>query len=135
MIFLDTSAIYALADVADPNHGRVREHFRRALDAGEAILTHNYILVESMALIQKRVGLGAATHFARDAKAFEVVWVDEAMHDEAAACLAKTGKRGVSLVDQVSFLVMQKHGIRTALALDPDFLVAGFRLYGVQGSD
>lgn len=135
MIFLDTSAIYALADVADPNHGRVRDLFRRALDAGEAILTHNYILVESMALLQKRLGLRAATHFARDAKAFEVVWVDEAMHDEAAACLEKTGKRGVSLVDEVSFLVMKKQGIRTALALDPDFVVAGLRLYGAQGLD
>ena len=134
MIFLDTSAIYALADVADPNHTQVREHFRRALDAGETILTHNYILVESMALIQKRLGLKAATHFARDVKAFEVVWVDEATHDEAAACLATTGKRGVSLVDAVSFLVMRKHGIRTALALDPDFLVADFRLYGAQGA-
>jgi len=135
MIFLDTSAIYALADAADPNHGRVRDHFRRALDAGEAILTHNYILVESMALIQKRLGLGTATRFARDAKAFELVWVDEAMHDEAAAWLEKTGKRGVSLVDAVSFLVMQKHGILTALAFEPDFVAAGFRLYGAQGSD
>jgi uncharacterized protein len=134
MIFLDTSAIYALADVADLNHGQVREHFRRALDAGEAILTHNYILVESMALIQKRLGLRAATHFARDVKAFEVVWVDEATHDAAAAHLETTGKRGVSLVDEVSFLVMKKHGIGTALALDPDFLVAGFRLYGSHGS-
>lgn len=135
MIFLDTSAIYALADVADSNHGRAREHLRRTLAAGEAILTHNYVLVESMTLIQKRLGLGAATHFARDAKAFKVVWVDEATHDEAVACLEKTGKRGVSLVDEVSFLVMRKRGIRTALAFDPDFVTAGFRLYAARGSD
>jgi len=134
MIFLDTSAVYALADAADPNHGRATDQLRRALEVGEGILTHNYILVESMALIQKRLGLGAATHFARDVKTFDVTWIDEATHDEAVTRLRNSGKRGISLVDEVSFLVMRKRGIRTALAFDPDFVTAGFRLYGALGS-
>jgi len=135
MIFLDTSAIYALADRADPNHRRVKEYFRGVLEAGQTLLTHNYVLVESMALLQRRLGLAAAVRFARDAEAFEVVWVDESIHSEAVARLEKTGTRGVSLVDAMSFLVMRKRGIRTALAFDADFVAAGFRLYEASGSD
>ncbi len=129
MIFLDTSAIYALADTADSNHERAKEYFQAALGAGETLLTHNYVLVESMALLQRRLGLAAAVRFARDAEAFEVVWIEESTHGEAVTRMAKGGTRGVSLVDAVSFFVMRKRGIRTALAFDPDFVAEGFRLY------
>jgi uncharacterized protein len=135
VIFLDTSAIYALADIADPNHRRARECLRGILESGETLLTHNYILVESMALLQKRLGVTAAVRFARDAKAFATVWVDESIHDEAVERLEGTGARGVSLVDAVSFVVMRKRGIRIALAFDSDFTAAGFRLYETSGSD
>jgi predicted nucleic acid-binding protein len=128
MIFLDTSAIYALADRADPNHRRAREALQAALDAGEALLTHNYVLVESMALIQRRLGVTAALRFARDAEAFEVDWVDESTHADALARLEKTAARGLSLVDAVSFLIMRRRGIRVALAFDADFVTAGFHL-------
>jgi uncharacterized protein len=130
MIFLDTSAIYALADAKDPHHAQATAHLAHALERDEDILTHNYILIESMALIQKRIGLEAAMHLAADVKAFKVEWVDEATHDEAVGHLETMGRRGISLVDAVSFVIMRKRGIRTALAFDEDFTTEGFRLYG-----
>lgn len=129
MIFLDTSAIYAMADAEDPHHRLATERFRGALEAGEEILTHNYVLVESMALIQRRLGLEAAIRLARDVQAFQVDWVDEATHEEAVRRLAREGKRRVSLVDEVSFLIMRRRGIRLALAFDPHFTAEGFRPY------
>jgi predicted nucleic acid-binding protein len=129
MIFLDTSAIYAMADQADPQHGCARERFQILLDAGERVLTHNYVLVEAMALIQSRLGMAAALKFARDCRAFEIEWVDEATHEEAVRRLGRAGKRRISLVDQVSFLVMQRRGVNVALALDPDFELEGFQLF------
>ena len=56
MIFLDTSAIYALADRDDPNHSQAAAAFRRLLEDGEEALVHSYILVESAALLQRRLG-------------------------------------------------------------------------------
>jgi predicted nucleic acid-binding protein len=133
MIFLDTSAIYAMADQADPQHGRAREWFQTLLEIGERVLTHNYVLVEATALIQSRLGMAAALKFARDCRAFEIEWVDEATHEEAVHRLGRAGKRRVSLVDQVSFLVMQRRGVNVALAFDPDFELEGFQLFHGRG--
>lgn len=129
MIFLDTSAIYAMADRNDPNHERATEGLQGILDAGEEILTHNYVLVESMALLQNRLGTQAAIHLARDARSFRIEWVDEATHKEAVRRLTREAKRRASFVDMVSFLVMRRRGARTALAFDPDFEREGFQLF------
>jgi len=133
MIFLDTSAIYAMADREDPLHERAKERFQALLDAGEGILTHNYVLVEAMALVQSRLGVSAALKLARDCRAFNVEWVDETTHAEAVRRLARLGKRRVSFVDLVSFLVMRRRGVRMALAFDPDFESEGFQLLDGHG--
>jgi predicted nucleic acid-binding protein len=130
MIFLDTSLIYALADQTDPQHAQAKERLQAVLESGVEIFTHNYVLVEAMALIQSRLGLGAAVRLARDSRAFVIEWVDEATHEEAVRRLARLGRQGVSLVDQVSFLVMRRRGVGIALAFDADFEAEGFRLFG-----
>lgn len=133
MIFLDTSAIYAMADREDPRHELAKELFQALLEVGEEILTHNYVLVEAMALIQSRLGLEAAMKLARDSRALDIEWVNQATHEEAVRILGRLGKRQVSLVDQVSFLVMRRRGVRTALAFDPDFEAEGFQLFTGRG--
>ncbi len=127
MIFLDTSAVYALASTADPNHTVAVRMFARLLEADETFLTHNYILVESFALLQSRLGLPAAIAFERDSHAFEIEWIDLPTH-AAAASRWIARKQAVSFVDEVSFLVMQRRAIETAMAFDRDFERAGFRL-------
>ena len=127
MIFVDTSAFYALADRADPQHRRARDLFERILRDRTALLTHNYILVESLALLQHRLGLPAARALQESTRAFEVVWIDHELHAEAAVRWA-AGGRSVSLVDHVSFLLMRRLQIQTAFAFDSDFEDAGFEL-------
>ncbi len=129
MIFLDTSAIYALADKADPHHAVAYNKFQKALKSGEKFLLHNYILLESVALLQSRLGLPSAVFFLRNAKSFEVEWVDRDLHEEAEKELGRIGKRGVSLVDCTSFIVMRKRGVANVLAFDPDFQDQGFSIY------
>lgn len=130
MIFLDTSAIYALADRSDPNHDLGKMRFKRAVETGERILTHNYVLVESMALIQHRLGLEAALKLQENSSEFEIAWIDEKLHREASRSLRKSGRRAVSFVDHVSFLVMKSRGLDTVFAFDPHFEQEGFRIYG-----
>lgn len=129
MIFLDTSAIYAWTDAADSNHPIAVRRLRAILEAGEELLTHNYVLIESMALLQARLGLAVAIKLAKDATSFIIEWVDEDLHDSGIRELEGSKKRHVSLVDHISFLVMRRHHLATAFAFDPDFTAAGFRLF------
>lgn len=126
MIFLDTSAVYAMADQADPNHATALKKFNEALSAGEPICLHNYILVESAALLQARLGLRVALQFLKEVSVFQIEWVDHHLHEKALGELERIGKRGVSLVDCMSFIVMRQKGIKRALAFDPDFSDQGF---------
>lgn len=129
MIFLDTSAIYAAADARDRHHDVAKTRLRTILDSGEILLTHNYVVVESIALIQRRLGADPALRFAREVGALAIEWVDREIHGQAVRGLAAARGRQVSFVDQVSFLIMRSHRIDTALAFDDDFVAEGFRLY------
>src|SRR5206468_12227457 len=49
-------------------------------ESGEDLVTHNYVFVESVALLQARLGVDAAIKLARDSTTFIIDWVDEEMH-------------------------------------------------------
>ena len=128
MIFFDTSAIYALASRSDPNHAAARRKFSAILTSELPLVTHNYVVVESLALLQHRLGLAIAARFERESRTFDLEWITPETHAEAARRWS-LGTRKVSFVDEVSFLVMQLREIRTAFAFDEDFQDAGFELY------
>ena len=129
MIFLDTSAIYALADTRDSNHDLAVDLFQHVLESGEEILAHSYILVEAAALLQRRLSLDSSLRFLRDSAAFQIHWIEAGDHQRAVSLLKERGRRGLSLVDCVSFVVMRRYDVEKALAFDPDFEREGFVLY------
>lgn len=128
MIFIDTSAIYALASRSDVNHASAKQKFAAIVESHTPLLTHNYVLVEALSLLQHRLGLVAAARFENESRWFDLEWITAETHAEAARRWS-LGSRHVSFVDQVSFLVMQLRGMKTAFAFDDDFEDAGFRLY------
>ena len=128
-IFVDTSAFYALIDDRDPNHGRARSALAGLVADDAGLLTHEYVVVETTALVQRRLGLAALRRFVDDLLPLvEIAWVDEALHTEAREALLAAGRRNVSLVDWTSFLVMRRHGVRRAFTFDPDFGGEGFQV-------
>src|SRR5215813_7564626 len=129
MIFLDTSAIYAWTDSSDMNHERAVESLQEILNRSEQLVTHNYVLLESITLLQARLGLSAAMKFVKDSHQFEIDWVDKHTHALGIAAVEKSGKRRLSFVDQVSFLIMRRRNLTTAFAFDPHFKAEGFRLF------
>jgi predicted nucleic acid-binding protein len=127
--FVDTSAFFALLDADDHNRDRARTHLRELVEGEVELLTHEYVVVEATALIQRRLGLGPLRRFVDDLLPLvEVAWVEQALHVEAREALLAAGRRTVSLVDWTSFLVMRRHGIRRAFTFDPDFGVEGFEV-------
>ena len=129
MIFLDTSAAYAAIDAADPNHREAAERLQTALQQRIPVLTHNYVVLESTALIQRRLGLHAALSFLKDTRLLKIHWITPEDHAEAVELLKWRGKRNLSLVDCMSFVVMRQYGITTALAYDSDFQAEGINVW------
>ncbi len=130
MIFFDTSAAVALADAEDDNHAHAVRAIGTIVAGGTTLLTHNYVLVESTAVLQRRLGLASALAFLADSENFHVHWITREDHVEAAALLGKRNRRKLSLVDCMSFVIMGKYGVTTALAYDSDFQAEGFNIFG-----
>ena len=124
-VFVDTSALYALLAREDPNHPAAAATFDGLRQRGP-LVTHNYVVVESVALVQHRFGIGAVRTLLDLLGPVEVAWVDEEMHKAATAALLAAPRRRVSLVDRVSFEMMRDRGITEAFAFDPDFAHEGF---------
>lgn len=126
-IFVDTSALLAILDARDPNHERATSILKASL-LGDDVFTHNYIHVEAEQLVRRRLGAEAATRLLGEVlPAIQTLWVDEGIHAEAVGALAGKG-RAVSLVDQVSFAIMRRLNVNTALAFDADFDREGYGL-------
>jgi len=58
----------------------------------------------------------------------DVAWVDADLHEAAVARLLRSPRRGSSLVDEVSFELMRRKSVGSALTLDRDFAREGFEL-------
>lgn len=131
MIFIDTSGFYALLDRNDRAHGPARAAWTGLLSPTkpEALITSNYVLVESFALIQARLGLNAVKTLHDDI--LPVVareWVTEIDHAAAVNAVLTAGRRRLSLVDCSSFQLMRRLGIQGAFAIDRHFAEQGIEL-------
>lgn len=127
-VFVDTSALYAVLDRDDVNHAAAAAEYASLLDRA-ALLTHSYVVVETSALVQRRLGMEGVRVLADDLlPACDLVFVDEALHRAATAALVAAGDRDVSLVDWTSFELMRQRGVSEAFAFDDDFSAQGFEL-------
>lgn len=112
-------------DNADHEHARAA--FRQLEQ--ESRITHNYVVVESTALVQRRLGSLLTRALLEDlVPVLDVVWVDEGLHRAAASAFLATLRRKTSFVDAVSFELMRRRGIETAFAFDRHFAAEGFRV-------
>jgi uncharacterized protein len=128
-IFTDTSAFLAVLDAGDANHAAAKALWEKKIAAGDVLICHNYILVETSALISRRLGLEAVRIFESDiVPILRVEWVTRDIHNAAVGALLVAARRTLSLVDCVSFEVMRKTGITAAFAFDRHFPEYGYKL-------
>lgn len=60
-VFVDTSALYALIDADDDNHAAASTRF--AALRGQELISHSYVLVETLALVGRRLPWAARETF------------------------------------------------------------------------
>lgn len=125
-VFVDTSALLALVNAGDQHHAEAAERFA-SFDDDELLVTTNYVVVETIALVQRRLGMAALATLRHELLgALELSWVDPPTHEAALDDLETQGQRRLSLVDRTSFRFMRQRKLSTAFAFDVDFLEAGF---------
>lgn len=126
-VFVDTSAFLAVLDADDRNHPAVAQAWKDLVNEGRDLVTSSYVLVETFALVQSRLGVEAARALDQDLlPAVSVIWLDDEVHRAALSALLTAGRRQLSLVDCASFEVMRRNGLTTALTLDSHFAEQGF---------
>jgi len=78
-----------------------------------SLLTTNYVLAETGALLQHRLGIQALRALYDDViPLLTVEWVTDAVHRLAASSLLTASRRNLSLVDCVSFHVMRAASVQ-----------------------
>ena len=129
MVFVDTSALLALLDADDEHHDRSVATWGRLAEAEADLVSTNYVIVETVAIVQHRLGIEAVRTFTQEVAPFiELVFVDEAVHQTALTALLLAGRRRLSLVDCVSLEVMRRRGLAGAYAYDRHFAEHGFTI-------
>jgi uncharacterized protein len=126
-ILVDTSAFIAFLDRDDPSHAACREAWTRAAAEAEGLVTTDYIVLETVAVSQRRWGFEAVRTIVDEY--LPLVEVEEVSADDrnaALAALLAAGRRQLSLTDLASFGVMRRRGIRHYLGVDPHFAEQGF---------
>jgi predicted nucleic acid-binding protein len=131
-VFVDTSALYALIDEADPMH-LVAARTLGGLRGIAELVTHNYVLVETITLVRRRLGAAAELRLIDSVlPLIGTIWVDKVTHNAALA--GYRGGGSSSLVDHVSFAVMRAEGVTFAWAYDRDFEREGLGLPAIQAT-
>jgi predicted nucleic acid-binding protein len=126
-VFVDTSALLAVLDRSDERHVSAKRTWAALLDGSHTLLCHNYILVETSAVLARRIGLEAVRVFERDVRpVLRLVWVTPEIHEASVGVHLAARRRALSLVDCVSFEVMRRTGLRSAFAFDPHFGEFGY---------
>lgn len=127
-VFVDTSALYALADRADRVHEEAQRRFDRIAQERRPLVTSNLIVAETYALMRRALGHAAATRWLEHVDV-DVVFQTPTEHERARDLLARYADKAFSYTDAVSFVLMERLEIPVAFTFDADFQQYGLEVY------
>ncbi len=129
-IFLDTSGFIAILNSLETGHATACRLWGEWNSHAIPLCTSNYIILETSAVVQRRLGLQAFNVFHSYLLApVQVVWISEALHETAVRDLIMFNRRQLSLVDCTSFTLMRSLGLRHVFTFDAHFAEQGFTCY------
>ena len=126
-VFADTSFFIALLDDGDDMHVDAVIRWRRVAEERLPVVTSNYVVVESCAVLQRHIGVLAVRRLVRQVLDPVVVhWVTKEEHERATEALLVADRRQLSIIDCTSFEMMRRLEVRECLAFDRHFAEQGF---------
>ncbi|VVB90540.1 tRNA(fMet)-specific endonuclease VapC [uncultured archaeon] len=128
-IFLDTSGLIALSDEKDKNHTRAEVYLRQQVQKGARFVSGRNILVEYIDGVTKRISKKKAVEELDkilNSKLLVIEPVSKADWDKAIRYFRKYHDHQIDLTDCLSFAIMERLDLNTALTFDNDFKTHGF---------
>jgi predicted nucleic acid-binding protein len=126
-VFVDSGAFYAAVDRRDARHADAVAGFAAIRHQGRKLFTSNLVVSEAHGLTLRRLGRTIAARWLVSLPN-NVVFQANQDHKQALAVLARYQDQDFSYTDAVSFVIMERLGIRTAFAFDADFRIYGFEV-------
>lgn len=126
-VYVDSSAFLAVLDADDKNHEQAKKVWKELLTSEVSLICSSYVLVETYALVQNRLGMEATRVFHEDIyHLLQIEWVEKSLHMYGINSVLIANRRSLSLVDCVSFVIMRKLGIKKVFTFDTNFVEQGF---------
>lgn len=129
-LFIDTSALIALADRTDQYHTQASRFFQDTSDAPE-FHTSNYVLSEVITRLRFTAGVHIALEFAESIRAsrlYHIHRIDQRIEGLALAVLKKYADHPLSFTDCTTIVLMDQLGLTHIFAFDDDFRKVGYLL-------
>jgi predicted nucleic acid-binding protein len=127
-VLIDSAAYYALVDVGESRHEAAQHIVRRLAAQRRPALTTNFVVAETYSLIVLRLGRAVAVRFLYDIDTGATAVIRVGVEDEARAreIIRQYDDKDFSLVDAMSFAVMERLNISHAFTFDRHFAQYGF---------
>jgi predicted nucleic acid-binding protein len=132
-VLIDSAAYYALADGDAVEHARSVAVFEQLAFEHRPLVTTNFIVAETHALVLRRLGRDMAAGILRridrsKTTIVRVKWTDE---QRAREIITTHDDKDYTLTDATSFAVMERLGITTVFTFDRHFAQYGFTVLGL----
>lgn len=129
-VFVDSSAYYALTAEGDDNHAAAIAAASRLAHEGADLYTTNYVIAETHGLILNRMNRDTAQRVLERlyASTTRIIRATERDERRALEIIRQQSDKEYSLVDAISFAVMERLHIRNAWTYDHHFAQYGFTI-------
>lgn len=130
-IFLDSSALVAMADRRDPDHAAVTS-FIQAIKDQTSLISTDYVLDEAVTVVKRRYGYQSAVRLGRRLRASDFCRYHVLTPEDEAATWAifeKYDDKAWSYTDCSCLAVMQRLNITEVLSLDSHFRQIGVQVW------
>ena len=128
-VFLDTGYVIALEAADDQYHDTAVQHWQGFTTQLPSLVTTSYVFDEVVTFFNSRNQHAKASEIGSrllSSPTVQLVHVDEALFHDNWRYFTQHADKSYSLTDCVSFIVMERFNVRTALAFDQHFVQAGF---------
>jgi predicted nucleic acid-binding protein len=128
LVFVDTSAIAAVLNETDQYHTQAVRGYKAVIDKGYSRVLTNFVIAETHALLLKNTGsiaLGLRWLSEVAYTDFTVIRPSKTEEEEAVRLLTNHPDKQWSLVDALSFTIMEKLTIPYYFSFDEDFRQTG----------